>query len=322
MTSPKKLEANRRNALKSTGPRTPAGKARSSRNGARHGLYAVDPALPGLERRETWEAHREGVLRSLAPDGYLEEVLSERVAFLLWRLRRVARYEREAVLASWKRAEDVPSFHAVAGGTSLLSPEDYRSAREEAAQDLRFLESLAGLPEDARLDREDAASAFWAVHHEADERVETEGFSVSVPGLPDGEDDFDAFDAWTAGLFRVAVETYAGAVGSSPEVFYRETLDALRYKRDTAERNEKKAFEARQAERHERLLLKGELVDKVTKYETTVERSLFRTLHELQRLQAARAGGPVLAPVAVDVDVETDAGGLTLEAEVVPAPAE
>ena len=163
MTSPKKLEANRRNALKSTGPKTPAGKARSSRNGARHGLYAVDPALPGLERRETWEAHREGVLRSLSPDGYLEEVFTERVAFLLWRLRRVARYEREAVLASWKKAEETFSASRPA-----LSPEAYRRERDEADRDLRFLEELAGLPEDARLDREDAVSAFWAIHHVAD----------------------------------------------------------------------------------------------------------------------------------------------------------
>lgn len=322
MTSLKKLEANRRNALKSTGPRSPEGKARSSRNGTRHGLYAVDPALPGLERRETWEAHREGVLRSLAPDGYLEEVLAERVAFLLWRLRRVARYEREAVLASWRRAEDVPSFHAVAGGTPLLSPEAYRSAREEADRDLRFLERLAGLPDGEPLDGEEAASALWTVHEEAARQAEVEELHVSVAGLPDDEDERADFDGWTAGLFRGAVAAYARTLNLTPEDLHGDALRTVRYKRDTAERNEKKAFEARQAERHKRLLLKGELVDKVTKYETTVERSLFRTLHELQRLQAARAGGPVLAPVAVDVDVETDGGSYTLEAEVVPAPAE
>jgi len=316
VTSPKKLEANRRNALKSTGPKTPAGKARSSRNGARHGLYAVDPALPGLERRETWEAHREGVLRSLSPDGYLEEVFAERVAFLLWRLRRVARYEREAVLASWKKAEETFSASRPA-----LSPEAYRTEREEAVRDLHFLEALAGLPEDARLDREDALSAFWEVHNQADQRVEDEDFSVHVPGLPDDSDELEDFAGWTAGLFRVAVAAYAGAVNLSPEVFYRDALRTLRYKVDTAERNEKKALEARQTDRHERLLLKGELVDKLAKYETTVERSLFRTLHELQRLQAARAGGPVLPPVAVDVEVDVDGDSYTVDAEVVPAPA-
>jgi hypothetical protein len=47
----------------------------------------------------------------------------------------------------------------------------------------------------------------------------------------------------------------------------------------------------------------------LSRYELTLERSLFRALHELQRLQAERQGQPVPPPVAVDltVDVTTDA---------------
>ncbi len=48
MTSPAKLRANRRNAEKSTGPKTPAGRASAARNARRHGLTVpvlVDPAL-------------------------------------------------------------------------------------------------------------------------------------------------------------------------------------------------------------------------------------------------------------------------------------
>jgi hypothetical protein len=49
---------------------------------------------------------------------------------------------------------------------------------------------------------------------------------------------------------------------------------------------------------------KANAFSKLSRYKTTIERSLFKALHELQRLQATRgAGGNVSPPVAVDVDV-------------------
>ena len=49
---------------------------------------------------------------------------------------------------------------------------------------------------------------------------------------------------------------------------------------------------------------KANAFPKVSRYETTLERSLYRSLHELQRLQVARrANGNVPPPMAVDVDV-------------------
>ena len=49
---------------------------------------------------------------------------------------------------------------------------------------------------------------------------------------------------------------------------------------------------------------KANAFSKLSRYETTIERSLYKTLHELQRLQAARgAEGNVPPPAAVDVDV-------------------
>ncbi len=43
---------------------------------------------------------------------------------------------------------------------------------------------------------------------------------------------------------------------------------------------------------------------KLSRYEATITRSIYRVLHELQRLQAARKGAEVLAPIAVDVNVD------------------
>ena len=50
-----KLDANRDNARKSTGPKTAMGKAASLRNALKHGMLAATPILVGLESRKAWE---------------------------------------------------------------------------------------------------------------------------------------------------------------------------------------------------------------------------------------------------------------------------
>ena len=46
----------------------------------------------------------------------------------------------------------------------------------------------------------------------------------------------------------------------------------------------------------------------LSRYEVTLERSLYKALHELQRLQAARDGQAVPLPVVVDVSVSDERG--------------
>ena len=77
-------------------PRRPRA-ARTAANTVRHGILANLPVIPGEERRAEWQAHLQGILTSLQPVGHTEQVLAERIAFQLWRLVRVARYEREAI---------------------------------------------------------------------------------------------------------------------------------------------------------------------------------------------------------------------------------
>jgi hypothetical protein len=54
---------------------------------------------------------------------------------------------------------------------------------------------------------------------------------------------------------------------------------------------------------HGRMLLEPDVLDKVARYEGALERSLYRTLHELQRLQASQSGVAVPLPAVVDVDM-------------------
>ena len=79
------------------GPRTDAGRAAVRLNALRHGISADSPVIAGLEHEADWQAHLQGTLDSLTPAGHLEQELAQRIALLLWRLRRVARYERQAI---------------------------------------------------------------------------------------------------------------------------------------------------------------------------------------------------------------------------------
>ncbi len=62
-----------------TGPKTPRGKAVSSRNAEKHGILSNTPVLD-IEDPADWDAHLQGTLDSLEPEGYLETVLVLRVA--------------------------------------------------------------------------------------------------------------------------------------------------------------------------------------------------------------------------------------------------
>jgi hypothetical protein len=92
MTSLKQIEANRRNAEDSTGPRSKAGKRRSSRNAIRHGLTA-ETVIEPLEDAEDYSAFEEAIAASFDPETAVERELILRLASLLWRLRRATSIE-------------------------------------------------------------------------------------------------------------------------------------------------------------------------------------------------------------------------------------
>jgi hypothetical protein len=94
MATKKQIEANRKNAKKSTGPKTPEGKAVSARNATRHGLLSRLPVLPE-EDGEAFERLRENLLCELIPVTQLEKLIVARLAAVQWRLARVPQLEAE-----------------------------------------------------------------------------------------------------------------------------------------------------------------------------------------------------------------------------------
>jgi hypothetical protein len=92
MSSLKQIEANRLNALKSTGPRTAEGKRRSRCNAVRHGLTA-ETLIAELEDPKDYEAFEATVISDYDASSAVERELVLRLASVLWRLRRATGIE-------------------------------------------------------------------------------------------------------------------------------------------------------------------------------------------------------------------------------------
>ena len=92
MTSFRQIEANHRNACKSTGPITEEGKQRSRCNAVRHGLTA-ETVIGALEDAEDYQAFEAAIIADYDAQSAVERELVLRLASLLWRLRRATTME-------------------------------------------------------------------------------------------------------------------------------------------------------------------------------------------------------------------------------------
>ena len=92
MTSFRQIEANRRNARKSTGPITQEGKQRSRCNAVCHGLTA-DTVIGALEDAQDYKAFEATIIADYDAQSAVERELVLRLASLLWRLRRATTME-------------------------------------------------------------------------------------------------------------------------------------------------------------------------------------------------------------------------------------
>ena len=146
MTSFRQIEANRRNACKSTGPITEEGKQRSRCNAVRHGLTA-ETVIGALEDAEDYKAFEAAIIADYDAQSAVERELVLRLASLLWRLRRATIMEtglfeiqadylrefrqasqvspasREVVYALFGRAGPVtvdPTSHGITNGTEAV----------------------------------------------------------------------------------------------------------------------------------------------------------------------------------------------------------
>jgi len=155
MTSFRQIEANRRNARKSTGPITGEGKQHSRCNAVRHGLTA-ETVIGALEDAQDYQAFEATIIADYDAQSAVERELVLRLASLLWRLRRATIMEtglfeiqaeqlrefkrarqslsasREVVYALFGRAHSVscdrdPALHGITNATETVPSSDPNS---------------------------------------------------------------------------------------------------------------------------------------------------------------------------------------------------
>ena len=136
-TSDRKRQANRRNAQRSTGPRTPEGKARSRANAIKHGLLAETVLINGrdpIENPDDLNDLLNALIDQFSPRDPHQQLLVERLAICYWRLRRAYRHEAQSIMQ--RRADD--------------RSERARTSRDSEGQPEPF---LAALPPDAEFSK-------------------------------------------------------------------------------------------------------------------------------------------------------------------------
>ncbi len=141
--SKRRLAANRQNARKSTGPKTPTGKARSARNSIKHGLLSADVVVAtgdGAERPQDFHALLDRLVQQFDPRDAIEHALVERVAACFWRLRRAQRFEVGALHEALDQSRRHPDDDQLAKLQGALH--HTHNLRRHHAEDLQFLQGL------------------------------------------------------------------------------------------------------------------------------------------------------------------------------------
>jgi hypothetical protein len=300
MTTKKQIAANRRNARKSTGPRTAEGRKHSKGNALKHGLTAAQITVFD-ERPEDFENFYSGLLAALIPIGALEEQLVERIAVCAWRLRRV--YRIEAWLIGNPSSDAIEASKALTPEPALnydlskLTIEQLASlnALSETINDPRagaaFVEAQTATSVEAQAATPAEAQAAISAEAQAATPAERQ---AATPAEPQAATSAEV-QAATSAEVQAATPAEARAATSAEESRGKgaSSIEAPpAYRRPTSIGNVFMGL----ATSH------GPFIQ-LSRHETTIERSYHRALHDLERLQARRKGEAVMAPAALDVSI-------------------
>jgi hypothetical protein len=122
MTSFRQIEANRRNALKSTGPKAEPGKQQSRPNAVRHGIITAETVIGALEDAEVYRDFEAAVVADYDVQSAVERELVLRLASILWRLRRATTMETGLFEIQAEHLRDYRQARLLPDSRSVIHP--------------------------------------------------------------------------------------------------------------------------------------------------------------------------------------------------------
>ncbi len=279
MTSQKQTEANRRNGLKSTGPKTPKGKAIVSKNATTHGLRAQHTVIDGESQTEFNEFHNE-LIQYLAPVGPMEQLLASRLITTSWRLRRVAKIEVE-LFNYLQQPKPIPSTDSCNNDTQKYNPPYQVNIIKTYPAELSSEHREKYSTDQVKAKLNELKETFEQISR----------IDVSTKNIPA----FKQYlrDLSTLGLPKKSLSQLSEAIDELTEIensIKAQAIDDFRMK-FTLGRIIHDDLKSRTA------------LTTFHRYEVNIERSFFKSLHELQRLQAARRGGAISISAALDINM-------------------
>ena len=252
-TSQERIIANRANALKSTGPKTSGGKAASKMNAVKHGILSREVLVAGEDEQEL-NALQEWFQEDLQPVGPMELMLVGQIVATHWRLRRILAAESDEI----KREAKVKELSA---NSNALQP-----PLEDTAEGCRLLQTWLN---DTMLAVEKHGELNMSIVGEFSARVGHRSSSVKCK------------------LMKLHFQQRLKQRNDKQEVitFLNESMSQLAEQEARCQKKEEKGAKALQTFA---VLPSAEALEKLGRYESMLNRQLFRAMKELRTLQKER----------------------------------
>ena len=281
-------------ARRATGPRTLPGKQRSSKNALKHGVFSKEILLKGEVRAEFQALHHE-LREDLHAEGFLEELLVENLAILIWRRKRffnaeTAEIAKASELIAWDTSQEqfieAEKCERLSSGRGMLSECTNPFVLERI---IELLSELRDNFETRGFDEEEDEGILDRIYESSSTAMLRGHFVWTYLGLGRAANDPDRCKALSLG----------------PEDLRKLTTDLID---DEIKRLKNRKNDIEQAEeirltyaKRASVVPSQEVSERLLRYETHLSREFDRTLSQLERRQRMRLGQPVPPTLKVEL---------------------